>query len=154
MVKFIISLGAAFAAATIGALATGPATPTWYAGLRKPVFAPPNWLFGPAWAVLYILMAVAAFLVWREGFASKVVKLALAAYLVQLVLNAIWSVLFFGLRSPLAGLVGIIVLLGAIAVTIVLFLRVSVLAGVLMLPYIGWVSFATALNAAILKLNR
>jgi len=111
-------------------------------------------LFGPAWTLLYLLMAVAAFLVWRQGLMAPGVKLALVVFLVQLVLNALWSIFFFGLRSPLAGLVDIIVLWLAILATIILFFPVSVPAGILLLPYIIWVSFAAVLNAAILRLNR
>jgi benzodiazapine receptor len=97
---------------------------------------------------------VAAFLVWKQGFGAPGVKLALALFLVQLVLNALWSILFFGLRSPLLGLVEIIVLWLAILVTTVLFFRVLPAAGILFLPYIGWVTFAAVLNAAIFALNR
>ena len=154
MLKLAISLAAAFAVALIGGLATRSSVTTWYATLQKPAFAPPNWLFGPAWTVLYILMAVAAWVVWKQGLAVPGIKLALAVYLVQLVLNGAWSGLFFGLRSPLAGFVGVIALWLAILATTVLFFRVSPTAGYLMLPYIAWVTFASALNAAILKLNR
>jgi translocator protein len=154
MLKLVASLAAALAAALIGGLATGSSVATWYAALRKPAFAPPDWLFGPAWTVLYILMAMAAWVVWKRGLGTPGVGLALAVYLVQLVLNGAWSGLFFGLRSPLAGLLGIIALWLAILATIVLFFRVSTTAGILMLPYIAWVTFAAALNAAILKLNR
>jgi tryptophan-rich sensory protein len=151
--KLIISMAAVFATGAVGSLFTSRAIPTWYKTLTKPRFSPPNWLFGPAWTVLYVLMAVAAYLVWRNGFAAPGVKAALAVFLVQLVLNALWSGLFFGLRSPLAGLIGIVALWLAILATIVLFLGVSTLAGALLLPYIGWVSFAAILNAAILRLN-
>jgi len=138
----------------IGSLATTRAIPTWYEGLRKPSFNPPEWLFGPAWTVLYLLMAVAAFLVWKQGLGVPGVKLALIVFLAQLLLNSAWSILFFGLRSPLAGLVDIFLLWFAILTTIILFFRVSTAAGVLLLPYIAWVSFAAILNAAILLLNR
>ena len=152
--RLLICLGAVLAASGIGSLATVRAIPTWYKGLAKPSFNPPAWLFGPAWTVLYLLMAVAAFLVWKQGFGAAGVKLALAVFLAQLVLNCLWSILFFGLRSPLAGLADIVVLWLAILATIVLFFRVSVPAGVLLLPYIAWVSFAAMLNGAILALNR
>ncbi|MCX6843538.1 MAG: tryptophan-rich sensory protein [candidate division WOR-3 bacterium] len=142
------------AASSIGSFATVRAIPTWYKGLAKPSFNPPNWLFGPAWTVLYLLMAVAAWLVWKQGVGAAGVKLALAVFLVQLILNALWSILFFGLRSPLAGMVDIVVLWLAILATVILFFRVSVPAGILLLPYIAWVSFAALLNAAILRLNR
>jgi benzodiazapine receptor len=154
LLKFVASLVVVFAAAGIGSLATTKSIPTWYKDLAKPSFNPPNWLFGPAWTVLYLLMAVAAFLVWKQGFGAPGVKLALALFLVQLVLNALWSILFFGLRSPLLGLVEIIVLWLAILVTTVLFFRVLPAAGILFLPYIGWVTFAAVLNAAIFALNR
>jgi tryptophan-rich sensory protein len=154
LLKFLASLALVLAAGGIGSVATARAIPTWYKGLVKPSFNPPDWLFGPAWTALYLLMAVAAWLVWKQGIGAAGVKLALAVFFLQLVLNALWSVLFFGLRSPLAGLIGISGLWSAILATIVLFLRVSVPAGVLLLPYIGWVSFAALLNAAILRLNR
>ncbi|HTW90970.1 MAG TPA: TspO/MBR family protein [bacterium] len=154
LLKFIVSLAVVLAAGGIGSLATAKTLPTWYEGLVKPRFNPPEWLFGPAWTALYLLMAVAAWLVWKRGFSAPGVRLALAAFLLQLVLNALWSVFFFGLRSPLYGLVDILLLWLAILGTIVLFFRVSVPAGVLLLPYIGWVTFATILNAAILSLNR
>jgi len=154
VLKLLATLAVALAAGGIGALATTRATPTWYQTLKKPSFDPPEWLFGPAWTLLYLLMAVAAWLVWKQGIGAAGVKLALAVFLAQLVLNTLWSILFFGLRSPLAGLVDIIVLWLAILATIVLFFRVSVPAGVMLLPYIAWVSFAAVLNAAILRLNR
>jgi tryptophan-rich sensory protein len=140
-------------ASSIGSFATVRAIPRWYAGLAKPSFNPPEWLFGPAWTVLYLMMAVAAWLVWKQGLGVPGVKLALIVFLAQLVLNSLWSILFFGLRSPLAGLVEIIVLWLAILATIFLFFRVSVPAGVLLFPYIAWVTFAAILNAAILRLN-
>jgi translocator protein len=154
VLKLIASLAVVLVAGGIGSLATTKAIPTWYQALKKPSFNPPEWLFGPAWTVLYLLMAVAAFLVWKQGFNAAGVKLALAVFLVQLVLNALWSILFFGFRSPLAGLVNIAVLWLAILATIALFFRVSMPAGVLLLPYIAWVTFAALLNAAILRLNR
>ncbi len=153
-VKLLVSLVVPLACGFVGSLATRPAIPGWYAGLNKPVFAPPNWLFGPAWTALYVMMGIAAFLVWRQGLAEPTVKTALLFYIIQLVLNLAWSWLFFALRSPLAGLVEIVVLWCAILVTVILFFRVSRAAGILMLPYIGWVSFASALNAGIWVLNR
>jgi translocator protein len=152
--RLFICLGAVLAATSIGSFATVRAIPTWYRGLAKPPFNPPAWLFGPAWTVLYLMMAVAAWFVWKQGIGAAGVKIALAMVLGQLVLDCLWSILFFGLRSPLAGLVDIVVLWLAILATIVLFFRVSVPAGILLLPYIAWVSFAAVLNAAILRLNR
>ena len=152
--RLCVCVGAVLATSSIGSFATVRAIPRWYQGLAKPSFNPPEWLFGPAWTVLYVVMAVAAWLVWKHGLGTPGVKLALAVFLVQLVLNALWSVFFFGFRSPLAGLVDIVIMWLAILGTIVLFFRVSVPAGVLLLPYIAWVSFAAVLNAAILVLNR
>ncbi len=154
LLKLAASLAVVFAAGAVGSIATTRAIPTWYKALAKPSFNPPNWLFGPAWTVLYVLMVIAAWLVWKKGIRAAGVGPALVLFLVQLALNALWSVLFFGLHSPLAGLIDIVLLWLAILVTILLFLRVSTPAGVLLLPYIGWVSFATLLNAAILHLNR
>jgi benzodiazapine receptor len=154
VLKLLATLAVVLTAGGIAALATTRATPTWYQTLKKPSFDPPEWLFGPAWTLLYLLMAVAAWLVWKQGIGAPGVKLALAVFLVQLILNALWSVFFFGLRSPLAGLVDIIALWLAILATTIFFFRISVPAGVLLLPYIAWVSFAAILNAAILRLNR
>ena len=152
--RLAVCVGAVLLASSIGSFATVRALPVWYKGLAKPSFNPPGWLFGPAWTVLYLMMAIAAWLLWKQGIGAAGVKLALVVFLVQLVLNTLWSILFFGLRSPLAGFVDIVVLWLAILATIVLFFRVSAPAGVLLLPYIAWVTFAAALNAAILRLNR
>jgi translocator protein len=152
--RLFVCVGAVLLASSIGSFATVRAIPTWYKGLAKPSFNPPEWLFGPAWTVLYLMMAVAAWLIWKQGIGAAGVKLALVVFLAQLILNSLWSILFFGLRSPRAGLVEIVVLWLAILVTIILFFRVSVPAGVMLLPYIAWVSFAAILNAAILRLNR
>jgi benzodiazapine receptor len=153
IVKLVVSIVACQCAGLIGMLFTTPNIPTWYAALEKPFFTPPNWLFAPAWITLYVLMAVAAFLVWRKGLGEEGVRCALIVFLVQLVLNALWSVVFFGLHSPFWGMVVILALWVAILVTIIKFFRLSVAAGSLMLPYILWVSFASALNIAIWVLN-
>jgi tryptophan-rich sensory protein len=138
----------------IGSVFTTPAIATWYPAIRKPVFTPPNWVFGPAWISLYVLMGIAAFLVWRKGLAHALVRAGLVAFCVQLALNAFWSVAFFGFKSPLAGLFVIVMLWLAILVTIVYFSRVSRAAGLLLLPYIAWVTFASVLNFSIYTLNR
>ncbi|MFC1893496.1 TspO/MBR family protein [Chloroflexota bacterium] len=153
VVRLVMSLVACQCAGLIGSIFTTPAIPTWYAALEKPPFTPPNWLFAPAWATLYLLMGVAAFLVWRKGLHEEGVKSALVVFLVQLVINAVWSVVFFGLQSPVAGAIVIIALWTAILITILGFFRLSVAAGALLLPYILWVSFAAALNIAVLILN-
>ena len=130
-----------------------PSVRDWYAGLRKPSFSPPNWLFAPVWTGLYILMGVAAWLVWRQ-LASELRTDALLWFLVQLGLNFLWSLIFFRWHA-IAGALGEISFLWlAILATMVLFWEVRPLAGWLMLPYLLWVSFATALNLAIFRLNR
>ncbi len=148
------SLAACYLAALIGSVFTRPAIPQWYAGLHKPSFAPPNWVFGPVWTALYLMMAIAAFLVWREGWDNPQVRRALALFGVQLLLNAGWSPVFFGLRWPVGGLAVIGVLWVFIVATILTFFRVSKPAAVLLIPYLLWVSFATVLNSAIVTLNR
>lgn len=152
--KLAASVVLCLLAGFIGSIATTPKIQSWYAGLAKPSFAPPNWLFGPAWTTLYVLMGIALYLVWRKGLAAKGVKLAIAVFLAQLVVNALWSFAFFGAESPLAGLVVIAMLWIMIAVTIAVFAPVSRPAALLLVPYIAWVSFATVLNAAIYALNR
>lgn len=153
IIKLIISIVVCQCAGIIGSVFTTPAIPTWYAALQKPAFTPPNWLFAPAWITLYLLMGIAAFLVWRVGLENKRVRTALIIFLVQLVLNSLWSVVFFGLQSPLYGVIVIIILWLAILLTILKFARISSLAAWLLVPYILWVSFASALNISIWLLN-
>jgi len=136
----------------IGAFATAPAIPTWYATLSKPSFNPPNWLFGPVWTVLYIAMAVAAWLIWRSP-ASPTRTLALQVWTAQLILNAMWTPVFFALHQIAAALVVIVLLDLAILALIRITWRPYRTASLLLLPYLAWTTFATALNAAILKLN-
>jgi translocator protein len=133
---------------------TGETLGNWYANLNKPFFNPPNWIFGPVWTTLYIMMGVSAFLVWRKGLDDKIVRIALVCFIIQLFLNAIWTPLFFGLRSPLLGLIDIILLLNAIIVTIYVFSKISHPAALLLIPYLAWVSFATILNASLYFMNR
>jgi tryptophan-rich sensory protein len=124
-----------------------------YASLVKPYFTPPNWLFAPAWGTLYLLMAISAFIVWRTGLDKRQVRVALGIFVLQLVLNVLWSLAFFGLRSPLFGVIVILALWLAILLTIVRFFPISRAAGALLLPYIGWVTFAAILNISIWLLN-
>lgn len=124
----------------------------WYRLLRKPFFTPPGWLFGPVWTVLYVCMGVAAWLVWRRD-ARRGRGVALAAFSVQLALNAAWPALFFGLRSPAIAFADIVALWLAVVWTTWTFFRASRPAGWLMVPYLGWLSFAVALNLAIWRLN-
>lgn len=151
--KLIISIVVCQCAGLVGSIFTTPAIPTWYATLEKPAFTPPNWLFAPAWITLYLLMGIAAFFVWRKGSDQREVRLALLVFLLQLILNVLWSVVFFGLHSPLCGVIVIVALWITILFTILRFFPISTLAGALLLPYIGWVSFAAVLNISILVLN-
>ena len=123
----------------------------WYAELRKPPLTPPNWLFGPVWTLLYVGIAVAAWLVWRSRRGGSG---PLALWAVQLVLNALWSWLFFGLQRPGLALLDIGALLALVVATTAAFFRVRTGAGALFVPYVGWVGFATYLNAGIWLLNR
>jgi tryptophan-rich sensory protein len=124
----------------------------WYAELNKPGWNPPNAVFAPVWTGLYILMGVAAWLVWsRDGFRGA--RMALIVFLLQLVLNGLWTVFFFGLHSPMLAFVDIILLLIAIGATIILFWHQSPLAGGLLTPYLAWVMFATVLNFQLWRLN-
>jgi benzodiazapine receptor len=140
------------AVAGVGGWFTSMGQPEWYGTLAKPSWNPPSWVFGPVWTTLYILMAVAAWLVWKEaGFAGA--PAALTMFFVQLALNLAWSGIFFALRSPGSAMIEILALWLAILATVLLFFRHSTLAGWLMVPYLLWVSFASVLNAAIVRLN-
>ena len=152
--KLIISLAVPQVVGLTGALATASGVRDWYPALAKPGFTPPGWVFGPAWTLLYLLMGIALWLVWREADRGDNVRPALVAFAVQLALNALWSFVFFGLRMPGAALAEIILLWGAILLTIVQFRKVSRLAALLLVPYWLWVSFAAVLNASIWLLNR
>lgn len=140
-------------AGIIGSLFTAPNIPGWYAGLVKPSLNPPSWVFAPVWTALFVLMGVSLFLLWREGTDRPPVRAALLVFGLQLVLNLLWSALFFGLQSPLLGLIEILVLWLAIVATILLAYRVSRPAAYLLVPYLVWVSFATYLTWAIWTLN-
>jgi translocator protein len=140
-------------AGVIGSFFTTPNIATWYESLHKPWFTPPSWVFGPVWTTLFILMGISLFLVLREGWERKDVQIGTAIFGVQLVLNILWSYLFFGLHSPLYGLIGIAALWIAILVTIIWFFRISRPAAILLVPYIIWVSIASALNYGIFVLN-
>jgi tryptophan-rich sensory protein len=137
----------------IGALFTTPAIPIWFATLAKPWFAPPNWLFAPAWTVLYILMGAASFLIYQKREIDPRADGALKVYGLQLFLNLLWSVIFFGLRSITGGFIVIVLLWVLIVVTIRRFHTISPAAGMLLVPYIAWVTFAAILNFGILQLN-
>jgi benzodiazapine receptor len=149
--KLIVCLAAVAAAAAIGGYATSLGLDEWYRALAKPAWNPPDWLFGPVWTLLYILMALAAWLVWMRGW--KAAKYALTLFVVQLILNAAWSWLFFGWRQPGWAFVELVILLAAIIATAVAFARVKPTAAWLLAPYLAWVAFAGLLNFTIWRLN-
>ncbi len=151
--KLIISVVGCELVGILGTPFTLNAIPTWYATLNKPTFAPPNWIFGPAWTLLYFLMGVAFFLIWRRGWKKKELRFARNLFLIQLALNFIWSPIFFGLRSPLLGLIIIIAMWLLIIATMKKMHPLSKPAFYFLIPYLLWVTFATLLNGAIVMLN-
>lgn len=155
--KLVISLALPQLAGLIGSLFTATAIPSWYRTLAKPELAPPNWVFGPVWTTLFVLMGLALYLVWKQWtivpWSRTKKRLALTVFGAQLVLNTLWSIIFFGWQSPGAALVEIALLWVAIVVNIYLFARVSKPAAWLLVPYLLWVSFASYLNYAIWHLN-
>ncbi len=151
--KILIAVVTCLAIGFLSGLSTTDAIGNWYAGLNKPFFNPPNWLFAPAWSLLYTLMGISAALVWHQGLSRPEVKNALLFFGIQLVLNFFWSIIFFGLEQPMFALIEIILLWGFILVTILKFHKIHKVAAYLLIPYLAWVTFATALNAAIVYLN-
>jgi tryptophan-rich sensory protein len=152
VIGLVVSVGICLGAAGIGSFLTTPAIAPWYANLRKPPWTPPNWLFGPVWTVLYLSMAVAAWLVWRHAGLSFA-RLPLTLFIIQLALNVAWSGIFFGLRVPGAAFLEVVLLWIFILLTAMAFWPVSRTACGLMVPYLVWVTYASALNAAIWRLN-
>lgn len=137
----------------IGAYFTLPSIASWYLYLNKPFISPPNWVFGPVWTILYFLMGVSFFLVLRKGI-NKETKVAIEIYFLQLMLNLLWSLVFFGLHSIAGALVIIILLWISIILTIMKFMKISKVSGQLMFPYLAWVTFATVLNLMLWMLNK
>lgn len=158
IIKLILAIVVCQSAGIIGSFFTFSAISTWYAGLTKPSFSPPNWVFGPAWITLYTLMGISLFLVWLnwnklvDNQRSKI-KTALFIFAGQLILNSAWSIIFFGLKSPFWAFVEIVFLWLAIILTIITFGQISKTAALLLIPYILWVSFAAYLNYSIWQLN-
>lgn len=152
--KLVISVAIPLLVGGLSGIATARGVKEWYPALVKPSFNPPAWVFGPVWTLLYLLMGIAAFLVWRRGWDSGPVRTALTLFLLQLILNGLWSILFFGMRSPGLAFAEIMLLWLAILATVVLFWRVTSVGGILLLPYAAWVTFAAVLNGSIWILNR
>ena len=154
-VKIVIALIVCLMVGYSASVVTRPSVETWYPTIIKPSFNPPNWIFMPMWTFLYILMAVAAGLVWDKiKEQNEEVKKALGFFLIQLALNAIWSYLFFGLKNPMLALIEIALLFLMIYETYLKFIKINKIAGYLLIPYMAWVAFAAILNASIWWLNR
>lgn len=153
IIQFIISILICQMAGIIGVIFTMSAIPLWYNSINKPSFNPPAWVFGPAWTVLYVMMGISFFIIWTKKNHNKKKQQALTFFFIQLFLNAIWSPVFFGLRSPMTGLIIIVLLWISILLTIINFLKISRTAAWLLVPYFLWVSFATVLNFYIWQLN-
>jgi tryptophan-rich sensory protein len=151
--KLIIAIVFSELAGVIGSVFTIYAIPNWYAGLVKPELNPPAWVFGPVWTTLYALMGISAFLIWHMGWERKEVKMALGVFGIQLFLNVVWAIIFFGLQNPGWALVNIVLLWLAIVWTITIFYKISKPAAYLLVPYLLWVSFASYLNYSIWMLN-
>jgi len=150
--RFIVSLVLVYFAAVVGSLATFPAIPNWYASLDKPWFNPPNSIFGPVWTVLYTLMGMSLYLVWTATYKGSK-RAAFTWFGVQLVLNSLWSIVFFGLQQLWPAVAVIAALWLSIAATMYFFWPISRRAVYLLVPYITWVTFASALNIAVASLN-
>ncbi|MFH1328993.1 MAG: TspO/MBR family protein [Candidatus Bathyarchaeota archaeon] len=151
--KLIVAIVICQLAGAVGSIFTTPSIPIWYASLQKPIFTPPNWLFAPVWITLFTLMGISAYLIWRKSLKNRHVKTALVIFDIQLILNALWSYLFFGLQSPFYGFIGIVILWIAIALTILKFYRIFRAAGLILIPYIVWVSIALSLNYYVWMFN-
>lgn len=157
--KLVLSLVLPQLAGLIGTLFTSPSIGTWYASLERPALNPPNWVFAPVWTTLFVLMGIALYLIWAkephlwQPTEKKLRRTALGVFGIQLFLNTTWSLVFFGLHSPGAALVIIVFLWLAILANVILFYRLNPISGLLLIPYLLWVSFATYLNAAFWLLN-
>ena len=150
----IIALTLPFVAGSIGSVATISSIPTWYALLIKPSFNPPNWLFGSVWTLLYVLMGVSLYLILKDWKGEKTQRKAVGIFILQLVLNSLWSIIFFGFKMPLPAFLEILILWFVILLNINAFYKINKISGILLIPYILWVSFAGILNFAIYYLNR
>jgi len=153
LAKLISAIVICQSAGVIGSIFTSSSVQTWYTTLQLPSFAPPGWFIGTVWIILYTLMGISLYLVWNKGLRNKRVKNSLSLFGIQLILNAVWSFLFFGLRSPFLGLIEIVFLWVFILLTILKFYRISRTAAWLLIPYIVWVSVALMLNFYIWRLN-
>ena len=154
IVKLICSVAVCILIGFVGSFVTRDSVSTWYAELSRPSFTPPDWTFGVVWPILYVMMGISAFLIWNEGFDKREVKVALGIFGLQLILNGLWTPIFFGLHLIGVALIEIIMMWAAILLTIISFWKISKSAALLLLPYILWVRFAVILNASLFLLNR
>lgn len=152
-IKLIICLVIPQLVGLIGSLFTITSVGSWYTTIIKPSFNPPNWIFGPVWTLLFILMGIGLYLIWSKGINVNGVKLAIIFFVIQLALNLIWSILFFGLHNPMLALIEIFVLWVSILLMIIFFWQISPIAAMIQIPYLLWVTFATILNFSIVLLN-
>ena len=152
VIGLVVWIGLCLLAGWGGSVFTARSVGDWYAGLNKPLWTPPSAVFAPVWSALYVMMGVAAWLVWRRGGLTAV-AVPLALFGIQLALNVAWSAIFFGLRRPGWAFVEIVALWALILATVIAFRRISPTAGYLLLPYLAWVTFAAALNLAIWRAN-
>ena len=157
ILRLLASLAVCFAAAALGSAFTMSQIHTWYAQLNKPFFNPPDWIFGPVWTILYIFMALSLYFVWNYKTKNKDVGIArrngMLYFFVQLSCNSLWSIVFFGMHSPLTALFVIIALWIFIFLTMRNFYAVVKISGQLLIPYLAWVSFASILNFSVVLLN-
>ncbi|MBW2965925.1 tryptophan-rich sensory protein [Candidatus Woesearchaeota archaeon] len=151
--KLIVSFAIPLLIGVISSIFTSSSVSTWYITLKKASFNPPNWIFGPVWTLLYILMGFSLFLVWKQGLKRRYVKAGLIIFGIQIFLNFLWSILFFGLQNPLLAFIEIVILWTAILFMIIYFYKVKKTAAYAQIPYILWVSFAALLNLSIVLLN-
>ena len=153
--KIFIFIIACEIVGAIGSIFTIPNIPLWYASLTKPFFSPPNWVFGPVWTLLFLLMGIALYIIWviKEKKLLEKRFYAISWFKIQFAFNVLWSYLFFGLRNPFLGFIGIIFLWLSIVITIIYFYKINKTAAYLMVPYLLWVSFASLLNFSIMILN-
>jgi len=151
--RLVVSIVIVFLAGAVGTVYTLKEITGWYAFLPKPSWTPPNWAFGPIWSILYILMGISLFLVWREGLGKKNVQIGVLVFAVQLAINVIWSLVFFGTHNIFGGLVLVLILWISILINIIVFYRISKPAGLILIPYLIWVSIASYLNYSVFLLN-
>lgn len=152
--RYAISIGICLLAGVFGTIFTISSIPTWYAFLNKPSFSPPNWIFGPVWTILYVMMGISIALIWQKGLKKKKVRDAVYFFGIQLLLNAIWTPIFFGAKDLLMALIVIFLMWIFILKTILAFGKISKNASYLLYPYLAWVSFATILNFSVWFLNK